>query len=262
MHKDDVISVQVNAATIMHLMEFLKRNGSARSIKTVIEEAIQYWTDNAEWKKEDLMPEVYFAGQGFYWAALFLPHGTKVRMRFREKFYYAEVRGDELRYEKNALTPSQFANLIGQTNRNAKDCLEIMRPDDGFWYKAKDLHGKHIDVSPSKEKQKDIKYTFLGREYPEANQNAVYISILKQLHHRDAGFFDKLSKEVRGRTRGHISKIKAEVYPGRADLLQYVENVDDWYVGTNISRREKIIFIKKACLVSNLEFGKDIRIDW
>lgn len=57
-------------------------------------------------------------------------------MQYRGMYIYANVMGDMLVYEGHAVTPSQFAALIGGPGRNAWRDLWIRLPGTRQWKKA------------------------------------------------------------------------------------------------------------------------------
>lgn len=76
---------------------------------------------------------------GYNWSTVFLPHLTKIRMKFMGKYHYAAVIDDKILYEDEIYSPSKLANTIAGHSRNAWDCLWIQRPNDSEWHLAKDL---------------------------------------------------------------------------------------------------------------------------
>jgi hypothetical protein len=136
------IAVPVSTELFVGLVDFLREKGSDRDPVAVIENAIWYWIDNADWKTEDLMPEVFERPQhlGYQWKTLRLPPGTKVRMKYKGTTYHASVEGDDFLYEAKKISPSEFANQVASgTARNAWRDLWIKRPEDQDFRLADDL---------------------------------------------------------------------------------------------------------------------------
>ena len=76
----------------------------------------------------------------------------------------------------------------------------------------------------------------------------------------DATFLGTLSGAVVTRRRNHIAHTSREVYPDRPDLGVRARPLPGgWYIGTNISNREKLRILKAACKVCRLEFGNDLK---
>ena len=88
------------------------------------------------------------------------------------------------------------------------------------------------------------------------------INILSTLAQYDDHFYPNLAEKVRGRTRNHVARSPAEVYPGRPDLTCYVRQIGPgWLIGSNIANREKVKILRSACEVVGLDFGRDIAIN-
>jgi hypothetical protein len=126
------------------VIDVLRKNGSMSDPVKVIPLAIDYWLDNAAWKAEDLIPGIPLSGadRGYMWKHLFLPHGTTVRMKYQGRFHYAKVEGDDLVFDGKAISPSEFANRITGTSRNAWRDLWIKRPNDADYYLAETLRSE------------------------------------------------------------------------------------------------------------------------
>jgi hypothetical protein len=137
---ESIISVPVKTEKFLELCDFLRETGDPRDPVSMVNTAIEYWLDNAEWKPElrgttDL--------KGYTWKRLFLPHGTQVRMQYKGRYYYARVEGDDLLYEGAPTSPGNLANTITHSSRNAWRDLWIKRPDDKEWRLADDCRDEH-----------------------------------------------------------------------------------------------------------------------
>jgi hypothetical protein len=130
------VNVPIPTGKFVELVDFLREKGSDRDPVEVVSVAIDYWMDNADWKTEDLMPEVFErpAYLGYHWKTLLLPPGTQARMTYKGTTYHANVEGDDFLYQGKKMSPSEFANTVaGGTARNAWRDLSIKRPlDRGF----------------------------------------------------------------------------------------------------------------------------------
>lgn len=138
------ISIPVKTALFLELAEFLETNGSNRDPVEVVSAAIDYWMDNASWKQDALMPEIATQhAAGYIWmnekVPIFMPHGTTIRMRYKGKNYFAQVRQDEIIYEGVALSPSALANKIAGGSRNAWRDLYIRKPGQPTWELADNM---------------------------------------------------------------------------------------------------------------------------
>ncbi len=106
-----------------------------------------------------------------------------------------------------------------------------------------------------------LHYCLKGEQHNAQDATEAMIAILRYLAH-DANFFETLATKIRGRTRNHLARSRAEVYPQRPDLARYVKQVSPgWFVGCNIANREKANILRAACNVAGLTFGRDLKID-
>ena len=145
------ISVPVRTDRFVQLVDFLREKGSDRDPVAAVDSAIEYWIDNAGWKAEDLLPEVFERKNflGYMWKALLLPPGTKVRMTYKGETYHAAVEGDDFIYKGRKMTASEFANTVAEgTARNAWRDLWIKRPRDRDFRLADDLR-RHSETEAS-----------------------------------------------------------------------------------------------------------------
>ena len=138
------INVPIETELFVRVIDLLRKTGSMADPVSIVPLAIEYWLDNAVWKTEDLVPAIPLssADRGYRWKNLFLPHGTTVRMEYKRRFYYAKVRGDELVYDEQPISPSEFANRVTGTSRNAWRDLWIKRPGDQDYSLADTLRPK------------------------------------------------------------------------------------------------------------------------
>jgi predicted type IV restriction endonuclease len=85
--------------------------------------------------------------------------------------------------------------------------------------------------------------------------------IIKHLASKDATFLERLEVRTRGRSRNHIARSRAAVYPQRPDLAdKAIEILPGWFLDTNISNREKLQIVAQACEVAGLRLGRDIAL--
>lgn len=133
------ISVPVSTKMFLVLVDFLREKGDSRDPVEAVEDAIQYWMDNADWKPELLRQS---ASYGYQWKSLFLPDGTEVRMQYKGQYYYAKVDADRFVYQGETTTPASMANTIAGNSRNAWRDLWIKRPSDTDWRLADEMRSR------------------------------------------------------------------------------------------------------------------------
>src|SRR5580693_2091581 len=110
------VGVPVSTALFLQLADFLREKGSDRDAIDAVEAAIHYWIDNADFKPEDLMPEIFERQnyRGYQWKTLLLPPSTKVRMVYKGDTYQAAVEADDFVYNGKKMSPSEFANTVAR----------------------------------------------------------------------------------------------------------------------------------------------------
>jgi hypothetical protein len=135
------IYVALSPDTYFELSQFLATQGAADDPTDVIELAVSYWIENAAWKQDALIPSRQEAQRGYRWKTLFMPSGTKLRMRYKGQYHYAEVVGDELHADGKPTSPAEFTHKVTNTSRNAWRDIEILRPTDKVWRLADTLRG-------------------------------------------------------------------------------------------------------------------------
>ena len=104
-------------------------------------------------------------------------------------------------------------------------------------------------------------YVIFGNRHTARNASTAFIDILSAVAKRHPEKLEEMSTAVRGRSRNHIARTVAEIYPARPDLARAVEFAPGWLVGLNIANREKLRILKEVCRVTDLHFGSDIIIE-
>jgi predicted type IV restriction endonuclease len=109
--------------------------------------------------------------------------------------------------------------------------------------------------------ERSVSYKIFDQSKHADNAIDALIDILRTLAGKNSSFLEKLAPTVRGRTRNHLAHAREDVYPQKPDLIEYtMQLVPGWWLGTNISNRDKMKIIERACEVEKLTFGKDISI--
>jgi hypothetical protein len=80
------------------------------------------------------------ASRGYHWQNVFLPNGTQLKIPYKSRDHFAEIRHQQLYYEGTPSSPSQFASRVASnTSRNAWRDIWVKRPDDKDWLTANRL---------------------------------------------------------------------------------------------------------------------------
>lgn len=100
----------------------------------------------------------------------------------------------------------------------------------------------------------------LGERCACATAMDALVWCLQTLAQLDAGLLERVARTVKSRSRNHIARSRADVYPKRPDLTANARFIaDGWYVGANISNRDKQRIVQEACKAAGLKFGIDVR---
>lgn len=109
--------------------------------------------------------------------------------------------------------------------------------------------------------ERNVQYRLFGKARQARNATEALVDILRTLQSRDGTFLERLAPIVPGRTRNHVAREKSDVYPGRPELVDFtIELVPGWWLGTNISNRDKMRIIEKACQLERLTLQRDVVI--
>lgn len=144
--------VQLPPQTYLALAAYLDESGSGADAGEVAATAIDQWLTQARIRAESARSG---AARGYQWKSLFLPAGTRLRMSFAGKSYYAHVDGDEIIFGGESLSPAQIANRIAGGTRNAWRDLWIQFPGERSWKPAglrrRQAHevDQHVAAQPS-----------------------------------------------------------------------------------------------------------------
>jgi hypothetical protein len=107
-----------------------------------------------------------------------------------------------------------------------------------------------------------ISYELFGERRSAPTASMALIEILREIAKRHPAKLEEIAQRVRGKSRNHIARSPAEIYPARPDLARAAEIAPGWLVGLNIANREKDRLIKGACDATGVVFGKDVVIDF
>jgi hypothetical protein len=146
---DTQVNVPLPTSLFLDLAAFLRESGSSRDPVHVVADAIDYWMENASWKREVLMPDtVTSKPAGFTWSysgvSVFLPNGTKLK---KDRRYHspavADVIDGAVVYNEQAMSPNEFASIASKgASINAWRALWVKRPHDEDWTLADELRAR------------------------------------------------------------------------------------------------------------------------
>ena len=102
-------------------------------------------------------------------------------------------------------------------------------------------------------------FSYRGSSYTYKYAWQVIQRILITLAEEDPGFLDRFAAKKHGSKRRFIAKSTVELYPGRPDFTRHsCELTQGWYMGTHYNRASFEKYVRVACEVTNIEFGKDL----
>ena len=104
--------------------------------------------------------------------------------------------------------------------------------------------------------------TIRETELVTKDATSAFLELLRAIATEFPDRLEHIATAAKGRTRNHVARAPADVYPDRPDLVHtVVELVPGWFVGTNIANREKQRIIKAACEACGLRLGSDVRFE-
>lgn len=110
------------------LPSYLRESGSTLSPSEALIKAVQAWIAKG---RADAIP-----ARGYQWKQLFLPEGTRLRMRVHELWFSASIIGDDLIYKGKSVSPNQMAIQVAGDGRNAWREIWVLLPGHKQWASA------------------------------------------------------------------------------------------------------------------------------
>jgi len=164
------IYYEIDEKTHSEINEFLGRIRSLDvngTVKHLTADEFVYWAIacqlDAYWNAEEEYMDIFFKGQpeeqlgGYQWKEVFLPNGAQLRMKYMGKLYEVSVAGDVLEFEgEKGLSPSQIANKVTSSSRNAWRDFEILRnpnEPEAKWVPAQRLRDMELEQSKKRKKE-------------------------------------------------------------------------------------------------------------
>jgi hypothetical protein len=127
--------------------------------------------------------------------------------------------------------------------------LEIMAP----------VIAREVMPIAQPEEDQSVRFTLFGKPYQCATAAQALVEILNKLASGDPGRVLELAHAVRGRSRSMIARTVAEINPARPDLARAAEFAPGWFVGLNLSNRDKMAVIRTACAVFAIRISRGSR---
>lgn len=123
------------------------------------------------------------------------------------------------------------------------------------------LLGVERQTPPTTRRRGNISANLFGREVPVANLKGAYIAILNGLLRHKPSLFELLSHEGTNRRRW-IARRAVELYPESPHLAadHALAIGGDWFVDTNISRKQIDQRLAVTTRLAGYRYGEDITI--
>lgn len=114
---------------------------------------------------------------------------------------------------------------------------------------------------PQPRRRGDISVDLFGRLVAVANGKYAYLAILNALVRHKPSLFEILAQQGTGRRRW-AARSAEELYPGSPHLARdhAVAAQGEWFVDTNLSRKQIDQRLAVAARVAGYGYGKDVRI--
>ena len=275
------------------LFEYLYREGAPLAIITDGRKWQLYWTTGPVKYKERLFYSCDICDDSLDEIAAILPTflGFKqvrsgkaeeaIRSEYAKKSSdsrIAEVLG-ELWPATIKLHLPQLINSFNELTRselNAVASETLLKEHFSNLYKL-DLSSADLDVGSTREKikvkQKDGSaansktptqqppasgFTLMGHHFPANSAIDALKQVYELLEARDSKWPDQMLAIQKSKSRPAISKTNG-VYSGRSDGRQRTRELSfGWWMDTNLSVKQVKSLIHRACMVANLEFGRDL----
>jgi hypothetical protein len=107
---------------------------------------------------------------------------------------------------------------------------------------------------------RSVSFTMLGQQRSFPNAASALVELLRVIAERDTSRIADLAEAVRGRSRSLIARTVAEINPARPDLAHAAEFAPGWFIGLNISNRQKMAIIRTACELFGIRMPEDLVI--
>ena len=146
--------------------------------------------------------------------------------------------------------------------------IQFLRDQAGRTINTKDV----TRVKPSKQIESDGKdlptrvpkehtpsFTLFGTTRICTSAKEVLVEIFSELARQDETFCIRLKERIPGRRRNFVARIREDLYPGYPDRIRApVKIPGGWWIDTHSNNAQKKEWIKAACEVAGIRFGRDL----
>ena len=121
------LCIPVSVPVLHALLDYQSMFASDMAPAGLAERAITEWL--ARQRAAILPPQQ----RGYFWKALFLPEGSRLRISNHALTRYAAIEGDELIYNAMSVSPNQFAQMTVGAARSAWHVIHVQWPGEREW---------------------------------------------------------------------------------------------------------------------------------
>lgn len=133
---EPLINIPVTWKVFEDLSRFLDGSTVTEDVAGVASKAITAWIEQHSAPVPD---ESLALLGGFQWKEVFLPAGTRLRIVVKRRTFHAEVVGDQVIYNGQAVTPASLVNQLASTKRNAWKHIWLLLPGECKWQLAESM---------------------------------------------------------------------------------------------------------------------------
>ncbi len=130
--------------------EIILRSKGRADVAVIVENVVESFLDRTRgdpdiWSEEhaaavadedidDTLIRLGPPSKGYHWQNVFLPNGTALKVTYKGRDQFAEVRHQQVYYEDKPCSPSQYVRRVANnTSRNAWHDIWVKRPADRDW---------------------------------------------------------------------------------------------------------------------------------
>ena len=118
-----------------------------------------------------------------------------------------------------------------------------------------------IAIPGKRNVSRQASFTFRGQTQTFNSGNELLGTLFSMFAEMDPYFCRRYSETYRGRKKKYVAKTREELNPERPDLRHALPLPGGWWIATHCSNKQKMQWIRKACYLLDLEFGRDLVVN-
>ena len=104
-------------------------------------------------------------------------------------------------------------------------------------------------------------FTFRGQTQEFRTGNELLGALFTMFAKMDSYFCRTYSETYLGRSKKYVAQTREELHPTNPNLRQALPLPGGWWISTHCSNAQKMQRIREACVLLNLEFGRDLVVN-